>query len=301
MTRASIIIPTCNRQRDLKRCVGTLIPQLPVDGGVEIRVCDDSSADDSAKMLAAEFPSVGWNQGPRKGPAANRNLGAKLSECEWLIFIDDDCVPREGYVGSYLNAFESADSSGLFHGLTFPLPEPTSLLYEAPSIKEPQSVFGSCNFAIQKKLFDANGGFDERYFPAFEDIEFFSRLSRLGTNAGCVWGAAVDHPLRPIPNSRKLAGRWEARVVSAMDLGATPLDIYRRLPKHVLLVIFSRFRDVNAKLNLENARAALIFAGEFLYSLYLLPGWVRKHVQEPRSRFWTEQVALGKAPPRFGL
>ena len=53
-----------------------------------------------------------------------------------------------------------------------------------------------------------NGGFDERYFPAFEDIEFFSRLRRLGINAQCVWRAAVDHPLRPIPNSRKLAARW---------------------------------------------------------------------------------------------
>ena len=108
---------------------------------MEIRVCDDSSGDDSKKMLASEFPSIAWNQGPRKGPAANRNLGAKLSESEWLIFIDDDCVPREGYMAAYLDAFESADSSGLFHGLTFPLPEPTSLLYEAPSIKGPQTVF----------------------------------------------------------------------------------------------------------------------------------------------------------------
>ena len=299
MTKASIIIPTCNRREDLRRCVGALIPQLPADGSVEIRVCDDGSGDDSKRMLGTEFPVVAWNQGPKNGPAANRNLGGKLSESEWLIFIDDDCIPREGYVAAYLHASVSADSSSLFHGLTFPLPEPTSLLHEAPSIKGPQSVFGSCNFAIRKRLFDENGGFDERYFPAFEDIEFFSRLSLLGTRAECVWDAAVDHPLRPIPNSRKLAGRWEARVVSAMDLGATPLNIYMRLPKHVLLVILARFRG--AKLNLENAKAARIFAGEFLYFLYLMPGWIRKHAKEPRSRFWTEQVALNKAPPRFGL
>jgi GT2 family glycosyltransferase len=301
MRRASIIIPTCNRREDLRRCVGRLIPQLPADGSVEIRVCDDSSGDDSKKMLAAEFHSVAWSQGPRKGPAANRNMGSKLSESEWLIFIDDDCIPREGYVAAYIDAFDSPDSSGLFHGLTFPLPEPTSLLYEAPSIKEPQTVFGSCNFAIRRELFDANGGFDERYFPAFEDIEFFSRLRRLGINAQCVWRAAVDHPLRPIPNSRKLAARWEARVVSSMDLGAKPRDIYVRLPKHVLLVIISRFRAANARLNLENTKAARIFAGEFLYFLSLMPSWIRKHAKEPRSRFWTEQVALGKAPPRFGL
>jgi hypothetical protein len=90
-------------------------------------------------------------------------------------------------------------------------------------------------------------------------------------------------------------------VVSAMDLGATPRDIYLRLPKHVLLVICSRFRDAKPKLNLESIKAAMIFAGEFLYVLYLPPGWIRKHAREPRSRFWTEQIALGKAPLGFGL
>jgi GT2 family glycosyltransferase len=299
MRRASIIIPTCNRLEDLRRCVGALVPQLPTDGSVEIRVCDDSSNDESKRMLGAEFPSVAWSPGPRKGPAANRNLGAKVCEAEWLIFVDDDCIPRKGYLAAYLHAFLSTDSSGLFHGLTFPLPEPTSLLQEAPSIKGPQSIFGSCNFAIRKKLFAENGGFDERYFPAFEDIEFFSRLRLLGIRAECVPDAAVDHPLRPIPNSRKLAGRWEARVVSAMDLGATPFDIYMRLPKHVLLVILSRFRG--AKLSSENVKAAKVFAGEFLYSLYLMSGWIRKHAKEPRSRFWMEQVTNGNAPPRFGL
>jgi len=299
MPSVSIVIPTCNRCQDLRRCVGTLIRQLPSDGSVAIRVCDDSSSDESRKMLAAEFPTVEWRQGPRKGPAANRNLGSKISESEWLIFIDDDCIPRDGYVASYLSAFKTAGPRGLFHGLTFPVPELDSMYYEAPVITGPQKIFGSCNFVIRKKLFDSTGGFDERYFPAFEDIEYFARLDILGADAGCVPGAAVDHPLRPIPNSRKLASRWEARVVSAMDLGASPLDVAIRLPKHVLLVILSRFRG--AKLNFENLKATMVFIGEFLYFLYFLPGWIRKHAKEPHSRFWTEQVALGKAPSRFGL
>ena len=299
MSRARIVIPSCNRTQDLKRCVGTLMAQLPTDGSVDILVCDDGSTDESRKMLAAEFPTVEWRQGPKKGPAANRNFGAKFSDSEWLIYIDDDCVPRAGYLAAYLNTFEEAGPRSLFHGLTFPLPEIHSMFYEAPRITIPKKIFPSCNFAIRRRLFEATGGFDERYFPSFEDIEYFSRLDRLGANAGCVEGAAVDHPLRPIPGSRKLAKRWEARVVSVLDLGATLLQIATRLPKHVLLVILSRFRG--AKFSLENARATMVFIGEFLYFLYFLPGWIRKHATEPRSHFWTEQVALGKAPPRFGL
>ena len=299
MTRASIIIPTCDRCQDLRRCLETLRQQLPGDGNVEVLVCDDGRSDESRIMLAAEFPDVQWRQGPRRGPPANRNFGAKFAQSEWLIFVDDDCIPRPGYLNADSNAFETADSSGLFHGFTFPAPELNSLFYEAPSVKEPQKIFPSCNFAIRKQLFETTGGFDERYFSAFEDIEYFSRLRRLGAKAQCVEGAVVNHPIRPIPSSRKLASRWETRVIYVMDLGASPPALALLLTKHVLLVILSRFRG--AKFTPENVRAALVFAGEFLYFLYFLPGWIRKHANRPRSKFWQEQVALGKAPARFGL
>jgi GT2 family glycosyltransferase len=299
MSKTSIIIPSCDRSADLRRCVGVLKTQLVAGNEVEIIVCDDGETDESRKMLAAEFPEVEWRQGPRMGPAANRNLGAKFSEAEWLIYIDDDCIPRAGYLDSYLDAFKTAGPRGLFHGLTFPVPELTSMFYEAPAITTPQKIFPSCNFAIRKELFEITGGFDERYFPAFEDIEYFSRLDRLGADAGCVEGAAVDHPIRPIASGIKLARRWEARVVSVMDLGATPRDVWLLLPKHVLFVIFSRFRG--AKLTLDNARATVVFFQEFIYFLRFLPGWIKKHANAPRSKFWKEQAALGKAPPRFGL
>jgi GT2 family glycosyltransferase len=300
MKRARIVIPTCNRTEGLRRCIGALIPQIPDDDSVDILVCDDGSTDDSRRMLAAEFPSVEWQQGPRRGPSANRNLGAKVSDCQWLIYVDDDCLPRTGYVAAYLRAFEAAAQTSLFHGLTFPLPEIPSLLYEAPKLTELNKIFWSCNFAIRKSLFEATGGFDERYYLAcFEDVEFSCRLELLGAKAECVEGAVVDHPLRPIQRSSKLAKRWEVRVVSTLDFGATPLQVAIRLPKHVLLVILSRFRG--AKISPDNLRAAIIFSGEFLYFLCFLPGWLLKYAKVPRSRFWTEQDALGRAPARFGL
>jgi GT2 family glycosyltransferase len=299
MKRADIIIPTCDRCSDLRRCVGILRMQLPSDGAVGVIVCDDGRTDESRKMLAAEFPEVVWRSGPRKGPAANRNFGAKVADSEWLVYIDDDCIPRAGYLNAYLSAFETAGARGLFHGLTFPVPKLHSMFYEAPYVTTPEKIFPSCNFAIRKALFEETGGFDERYNPSFEDIEYFSRLDRLGADAGCVEDAAVDHPIRRIPSSRKLASRWEARVVSVMDLSATPFDVSILLTKHVFLVILSRFRG--AKLTLENVRATLVFIGEFFYFLYFLPSWIRKHVNQPRSKFWQEQVALGKAPARFGL
>jgi GT2 family glycosyltransferase len=299
MPLVNIVIPTCNRTADLRHCLDVLLRQVPPEGTVEVIVCDDGSSDETRKMIAAEFPTVRWSQGSRNGPGANRNLGARMSNAEWLVFVDDDCIPQPGFLDAYLKAFREAGKQSLFHGLTYPVPELTSLAYEAPEVRRPAKIFASCNFAIRKSLFDATGGFDERYVISFEDIEYFARLDRLGADAQCVFGAAVEHPLRPLPVSSKLGKRWEARVISTMDFGASPIQVAIALPRHVLGVILSRFRG--KKLTVENARAALVFVGEFFYVLSHLPAWIRKHATGPRSRFWTDQVAVGKAPPRFGL
>lgn len=300
MECVKIVIPTCNRPEDLRRCLSNLISQLPEDGSVTVLVSDDGLSDANQKMIAAKFRGVEWKQGPRKGPSANRNFGAKVSDCEWLIFLDDDCIPRTDFVAAYLKAFASAGSHSLFHGLTIPLPSIPSLLYEAPEMRSPSKIFWSCNFAIRKSLFEASGGFDERYYLAcFEDVEYSARLDILGAQAGCVEGAVVDHPLRRVQGSLKLAKRWEIRVVSTMDFGATPFQVALRLPKHALLVIISRFRGV--KMSADNLRAMIIFIGEYLYFLFFLPGWIFKHTKIPRSPFWTEQYALGRTPARFGL
>ena len=55
-------------------------------------------------MVNEEFPMVRWNEGPRRGPAANRNFGARVADGEWLIFLDDDCNPRPGFLAAYLKA-----------------------------------------------------------------------------------------------------------------------------------------------------------------------------------------------------
>jgi GT2 family glycosyltransferase len=244
-------------------------------------------------MIAAEFPTVRWSQGSRNGPGANRNLGARTSNSEWFIFLDDDCIPSEGFLEAYLKAFRTADEQSLFHGLTYPVPELTSLGFEAPDVRRPAKIFASCNFAMRKSLFHATGGFDERFVTSFEDIEYFARLDRLGADAQCVFGAAVEHPLRPLPVSSKLGERWEARVILTMDLGASPVQVAIGLPRHVLAVILSRFRG--KKLTAENARAALVFVGEFFYVLSHLPRWIQKYANRPRSPFWTEQAGHGQS------
>lgn len=298
MSIASIIIPTCNRPDDLARCLRALASQLEQQS-CEVIVSDDSRDERTREMLKKDFPAVKIASGPRCGPGANRNAGARLASGEWLIFIDDDVIPEPGFLSAYLSAFAAAGNTSIFHGLTEAIPQKTSLLWEAPEVLALLPCFPSCNFAIRRELYNKTDGFDERYTPAFEDIEFASRLQGLGEACSFVAAAAVKHPLRPLPCSRKLAQRWEPRVISALDLGASPAALPLLLTKHVALVIASRFRG--ARWSWANARAALVFAGEFAWFLAMLPGWLLRHAGAGRSPFWELQRSLGNTPFRYGL
>jgi hypothetical protein len=130
-------------------------------------------------------------------------------------------------------------------------------------------------------------------------MEFASRLKGLGQACGFVAAAAVQHPLRPLPTAKKLAQRWEPRVISALDLGASPDVVPFLLTKHVALVIASRFRG--ARVCMDNLKAGMVFAGEFFWFLVLLPTWLRRHAKAQRSPFWELQRTLGNTPLRFGL
>lgn len=288
MIFASIIIPTCNRTDDLRSCLEQLAPQLPADGSVEVIVADDGSSPVSKDMLAALFPAVQWMQGPRRGPAANRNRGALAARGEWLIFMDDDLAPEAGYLRGYLDAMHAAPRQlCVLEGTTKRLPKPPSLLWEAPeNIRAHGHLTCSCNFAIRAATYRDMEGFDERYRGGVyaEDVDLSARLQSAGFRVQFVPAACVVHPIRHVPDASKLARRWEGKVIFAFDQGASWLTVGWRLPWHVLRVIQSRFR--NQPWSEENCRAMVLFFGEWLLVMCQTPAWVWKWMSAPRSRFW---------------
>jgi GT2 family glycosyltransferase len=294
---ATILIPTRNRPDDLRKCLRLLFDQLP--DGFEILICDDSSNDLTKKLVETEFPSVTRAEGPRIGPGANRNTGAKKARGKWIVFLDDDCLPQPGLLSAYVAAMAHGDEVLAGPALRSDSMK-DSLLWEAPrSASETELLPPSCNFAIPRKMFLESGGFDERYRVSFEDMEFFARLRHSGINIRYVPGAAVEHPSRPLPGPSSLANRWEARVISSLDFGAPPAHVLLRLPKHILWVILSRYRG--RSLNADTLKATAVYIGEYFFSLIRLPFWLKKYQAAPRSAFWKAQAEAGKAPPKFGL
>jgi GT2 family glycosyltransferase len=173
----AIIIPTCGRLESLKACLRQILPYVNQHSECLIVVSDDGEADDTRAQLAAEFSAVEIIQGPRRGPAANRNWGAAHSKGKLLIFLDDDCRPDPDLIAKYQCAAGKSPKCGVFEGRTSAEGELESFGDSAPS-NETGGKLWSCNFAIRRELFIRIGGFDERYpFPAMEDIDFHFRVS----------------------------------------------------------------------------------------------------------------------------
>jgi len=251
-------------------------------------------------MVEREFPGVTYHAGPRRGPAANRNAAARQADADWLIFLDDDCVPQDGWLQSYRNAMDvEPDAFLALEGRTLREVEPPSLLWEAPHNPE-GGILISCNFAMPVASFRDAGAFDERYpGAAFEDTEFAARFHAKGGQVLFIPGATVIHPLRRCPNARKLAGRWEGKVVYGLDQGAPPFLVRFWLPWHVGRVIQSRFRG--KAWSWENLKAACLFTVEWLWVCWLTPGWVSRWSRQRRSPFWITHVESQGHVPKYGF
>jgi len=211
MTLFSVIIPTCHRNEALMRCLAGIAPAKQEGmalfhgnsanpkresfNAYEIIVTDDGSLSTAERMLREGFPWAQWVSGPKRGPAANRNHGAEKAAGDWLVFVDDDCIPEPTLLAAYARA-AAAGNSAVLEGMT--LPEGNR---GAADMECPINTFGghlwACNFAIKRRLFIDLGGFDENFpAPAMEDTDMQTRLSKAGHKTVFVAEASVKHPWR---------------------------------------------------------------------------------------------------------
>ncbi|MGB7480132.1 MAG: glycosyltransferase, partial [Burkholderiaceae bacterium] len=85
--RISVVVLTHGRAAELARTLRQLraLPERP-----PLIVVDNASPDDTAAMVARDFPEAVLVRAPRNLGAAGRNLGAAAARTPYVAFCDDD-------------------------------------------------------------------------------------------------------------------------------------------------------------------------------------------------------------------
>ena len=194
---ASVVIPTCNKRQDLRRCLEAVLAQ-DFSGSFEVLVCYDGSQDGTAEMLRDWQQSesrLRYFRQEQRGPAAARNLGIRQAKREVVAMTDDDTIPQPGWLERLVDAASRTGACGAEGRVTS-----GRLLGPAETAPTNDSggVYLTCNAAYRREVLVRIGGFDERFpFAAFEDCDLAARAKQHGEIA---WApdAVVLHPPRPL-------------------------------------------------------------------------------------------------------
>ena len=130
--RASIVIATCNRPDDLRRCLESLRTERQAHD-VEVLVVDNRPGPASPTRAVAEgFDGIVCVEEPRPGLSYARNAGFAAATGDILIAIDDDVTVSEGWLERLLAPFHRPEVAAVTgHVLPVELETPAQCRFEA--------------------------------------------------------------------------------------------------------------------------------------------------------------------------
>jgi histidinol-phosphate phosphatase family protein len=197
-----LVVPTVGRD-SLARLLDALAGDPGPRPGRVLLV--DDRRDRSVPLLASE--PAGWVAGrvevvPGRaaGPAAARNLGWRRATAAWVAFLDDDVVPKPGWLAGLALDLrglpaEVAASQGR---VRVPLPvgrRPTDWERNVRGLETAR--WATADMAYRRRVLAEVGGFDERFPRAYrEDADLGLRVVRAGYRI-VAGRRRVVHPVRP--------------------------------------------------------------------------------------------------------
>lgn len=220
----SVVITTHNRASMLPRSVPAALAEARRHAGAEVIVVDNASTDDTPATLATLQREGGSSlrvlHEARLGASFGRNRGVAEARGAMVAFLDDDAVPRPGWLGSLLGAFtsESIGGAGGPLVLEFSAPPPRWL---TPAFHEAAGAYDlggarrrvqhrgrewyppSANLCLRTADVVREGGFCSAIGPrgdrhlVHEDIDLCARMDRRGREIHYVPEAVVDHCVVP--------------------------------------------------------------------------------------------------------
>lgn len=207
--QATVYIPNFNGSQHIGRALRSLREQTRP---AEVVVVDNGSSDDSVALIRAEHPEVTvleLSENIGFGPALNRAVAAHPAENLVLLNSDVECEPRflealgdelgaevDSVAGVLLQerAPGLIDSAGVvadatLMGFDYLNGEPAAAALSAP---DPLGPTGGAAL-YRRAAFEAVGGFDERIFLYYEDLDLALRMAARGSRCRLAGEARALH------------------------------------------------------------------------------------------------------------
>lgn len=210
---ASIIIPTWNGQAFIEACLTSVLAQ--VYPKFEVIVVDNASSDGTPVLVAEKFSTVHLLQNDRNlGFAGGVNVGLRAASGDILILLNQDVVLNPGWLQALSAGLLSAPDVGLAGCKILNLDSPV-IQHAGGYLAMPLALPGhyglgqldedhdeemqdvdfvtGAALAIQRRVVDTIGYFDESFFFYFEDVDYCYRARAAGFRVVYVPAAVLHH------------------------------------------------------------------------------------------------------------
>lgn len=222
----SVVIVNYFSEPELAGCLRSIENQ---QDPVEVVVVDNGSREQEKNSLLAAHPALVWHwMGGNAGFSAACNAGARRARSARLLFLNPDTIVYPGSLGSLVRALDSREYSGAILGGAMHNPDgsiqlscrrfPNWKTFFAGRFSLLTRLFPSNSWsagylmsdighdrarrvdwvsgaalALHKNTYERLGGFDERFFVYFEDVDLCRRAAARGIPTCYFPEARIQH------------------------------------------------------------------------------------------------------------
>lgn len=204
MKKLSVVIVSFNSEDFINRCLSSLLKYLPANS--EVIVLDNASKDETLNILSEFKSKIKIIKSDKNlGFAKGNNLAVQDTNGEYLFFLNPDTEIKKDFFQSMLAFLESNSQIGIVGPkLIMPNGEIQPSVKNLPTLlgainefilgvknaysqyvpigdelQEVETVYGAA-MLIKREIFLKAGGFDEKFFLYYEDIDLCRRIKNMG-------------------------------------------------------------------------------------------------------------------------
>ena len=179
----SVIIPTFNRKKTLKRAIQSVLMQSYTP--YEIIVIDDGSDDGTKEWLKDNYPNVKYIYQMNSGVSSARNKGIKFARGDWIALLDSDDEWLPSKLKDQANEIELNPAAKFLHTNEIWIRNGVRVNQMKKHKKYGGYIFEKCldmcrispsSVLIKKDIFDEIGMFDET-LEVCEDYDLWLRFA----------------------------------------------------------------------------------------------------------------------------